>query len=101
MTCRAGRNADAGVIKMRKDALPVDVFKGDVCRVGQTLRTIRRTIQTRIRNVFQDLILEAIAQLFDASVIVVLERETARCAETDDVRNCRSAGAATLFLPAA
>src|ERR1043166_1962330 len=87
MTCRTRLNADARVVQVRENALPVDVFEGDVRRVWQTLRTIRRTVQTRVRDVLQDLVLETVAQRLHRRVTVIVKRELTGRTESHDVWN--------------
>jgi hypothetical protein len=88
------------MVQVRENALPVNILKRDVRRVGQTLRTICWSIQTRVPNVLQNLIFETIPKVLNSIVIGVFERETTRRAQSNDVRNCRSTRTSSLLLAA-
>src|ERR671926_1433051 len=101
MAGRAGRNTDAFMVQVHENVLAVDVFEGNVRRVWQTFGAICADVETRVRNVCEDLVFETVAQAFDKFVIGVGNCELARSAESDDVWNGGCAGASTLLLRAA
>src|SRR6185503_1054984 len=101
MTSGACGNADARLVQVQKNVLPVNVFKRDVRGIWQPLRTIRRAVETRVGNLCEDLVFEAVAQPLDAFVIVVVACELASRTKTGDVWDRGRAGATTVFLRAA
>src|SRR5215213_10189765 len=101
MTGGAGGDTNAGLVQIHENVLPVNVFKRDVRRVWQTLRTIRDAVEARVWNVCEDLVFETVAQMLDAIVIVVVECKLASGAETSNVWNGGCASAASLLLSTA
>src|SRR5262245_51791935 len=83
---------------MHEDVLALDVFKRDVRSVRQTLASIRRTIQPRVRNAVQNLIFKQITQCFDSFMATVFVGQLTSSSQTYYVWHRRRSGTTSVFL---
>ena len=101
VTSGASRNANPRLAEMRKDALSVDIFKRDVRGVRQSFRSVRSAVEPGVRNLGENSVFEFVAHGENMSVVVISSRKTTSGAQSDDVRNCRSASPTTMLLRSA
>src|SRR6187431_1757990 len=86
---------------MNQNVFALNVLKGNVCGVGQSLGAVSRSVQAGVGNRAEYLVFQFVAQSFEAFVLVEGSCQFARCSETHNTGNSRRAGASPTLLSTA